>query len=230
MVAYLLRAANSATSLVCLLVAIGVLLSSRMPLIRRDLRRVVTASAVAVVVLVILEMAFEISATAIAMLGRDPTLTTRVSMWAELLAMGTNPVIGVGFESFWLGDRVLGIWERYGRLIQAHNGYLEVYLNLGLVGVAILLAGMLSGLVKVRRHLETDRASGILRLCFVLVAILYNWTEATFVGVSNVWMLFLVGAMSVPPREAGAGIRAKPAPAFGQRPAARPLRYGGVRR
>jgi transposase len=34
-----------------------------------------------------------------------------------------------GYESFWLGPRLLWVWEQAGGVNEAHNGYLEVYLN-----------------------------------------------------------------------------------------------------
>ena len=78
---------------------------------------------------------------------------------------------------------------------RAHNGYLEQYLNLGFLGLAFIGLIMLSGLVKIKRSLNVDYSSGMLRLCFVLTVLLYNYTEATFYGVSNMWLLTLIAVM-----------------------------------
>jgi O-antigen ligase len=80
---------------------------------------------------------------------------------------------------------------------QAHNGYLELYLNVGAIGLLLVLGTMASGLLKARRYLSVDYPAGVLRLCFILVVALYNWTEATFSGVSNMWVLFLLGVLEV---------------------------------
>ena len=77
------------------------------------------------------------------MLGRDPSLTDRTAVWADVLALQNRPMLGYGFESFWLGDRLMVLWNKWWwRPTQAHNGYIETYLNLGLVGLG-LLAGLL---------------------------------------------------------------------------------------
>jgi len=134
----------------------------------------------------------------IALLGRNPTLTTRVPMWDGLLKMAENSLIGVGYESFWLGGRLQLVWSKYGQLHQAHNGYLEIYLNLGLIGLAIVMLSMMSGLLKIRRYFHVDYAAATLRLCFIVIVALYNWTEATFYGINNLWILFLLGYMDPP--------------------------------
>ena len=57
--------------------------------------------------------------------------------------MHTNPLVGTGYESFWLGPRLKDVWAQTGAGInEAHNGYLEVYLNQGLIGL-VLLGGFL---------------------------------------------------------------------------------------
>ena len=83
-------------------------------------------------------------------------------------------------------------------LNQAHNGYLEQYLNLGYIGVVFIAVIILSGLLRVRSHLKDDPAAGILRLCFIVSAVLYNYTEASFYGMNNMWMLLLLGCLEVP--------------------------------
>ena len=47
-----------------------------------------------------------------------------------------NPLLGAGFENFWVGERQVTLGGLGGN--QAHNGYLEIYLNLGWVGILLL--------------------------------------------------------------------------------------------
>jgi exopolysaccharide production protein ExoQ len=67
-------------------------------------------------------------------LGRNSTLTGRTDIWAAVLPMARNPLVGAGFESFWLSPSV---HQRLADLFpglplnEAHNGYIEVYLELG---------------------------------------------------------------------------------------------------
>ena len=78
-------------------------------------------------------------------LGKDPTLTGRTEIWGLVLGLHTNPWFGTGFESFWLGPRLDKMRTALPNfpINEAHNGYLEVYLNLGWAGIcfiALLLA------------------------------------------------------------------------------------------
>lgn len=72
--------------------------------------------------------------------GRDSTLTGRTDIWASLLPdMMKDPVLGYGFGSFWTQARNIqhGIGE-------AHNGYLEVLLGVGWVGLTLTIGLSLS--------------------------------------------------------------------------------------
>ena len=124
------------------------------------------------------------------LLGRDPTLTDRMLLWADVLEIHRESVLGVGFEAFWLGWRRDLLWEKWwwGPL-QAHNGYIEIYLNLGFVG---LLLHVLLFFVVISRLLAAVRREGIaiLQLTLLVVVLLHNITEASFVGIAFLWTIF----------------------------------------
>src|SRR5207244_5423105 len=70
-------------------------------------------------------------------MGRDSTLTGRTDIWKEVLSTDVDPWLGTGFESFWLGKRAEQLWKKYyWHPNQAHNGYIEIFINLGWAGVA----------------------------------------------------------------------------------------------
>lgn len=198
MIAWLFYMANSATSLVCLIIAICLFLMGRRPVVARKPLRILTIGIAFIALYSALELLFDISGTIIDMLGRRPDLTTRVPMWEDLLSMVKNPIVGFGYESFWLGARQKIIEEKWGIAISAHNGYLEMYLNLGLIGLFMLVGWFLSGLRKVARHLVIDYAAAMLRLSFIVVLAFYSWTEATFYGVSIMWVIFMLATIDVP--------------------------------
>lgn len=201
MIAWLFIMADSATSLVCMGAAVVILVGGRLPSVAGNPRLAMVLGLAVVALFVALELLISFSATVIAMLGRRPDLTTRVPMWWDLLATVKNPVIGFGFESFWLGDRRLVMMERWGIAGQAHNGYLQVYLDLGYIGLIILSGWMVSGLGKAIRQLSVDYPAAMLRICLLVVIAIYNWTEASFFGASLMWSLFIFGGMDVPLRQ-----------------------------
>ena len=195
---WLLLKANSSTSIACLIAALGIFAMSRLGIFRENPRRILYFSISAIFCFFILEYFFEVKNYIIALLGRSSDLTTRVPMWADLRSMVKNPFLGFGFESFWLGERRRIVSEAWGISSQAHNGYLDMYLHLGIVGLFFIVAWIMSGLRKVHRSLKGNYPAGVLRFSLIVVVALYNYTEATFYGVSNMWIIFLIGVISIP--------------------------------
>jgi len=199
MILWLLYMANSATSIACFVGALILFLCSRMRFIKNKPSRILGLGVAACSLVLLLDVTINLKSEVIMMLGRNSNLTSRVPIWHELLQMVKNPILGFGYMSFWSGDRMRTIWEMtHSNIIQAHNGYLEQYLNLGIVGVAFIVIIMIVGLIKVRSHLYTDYPSAILRLCFIGTAVLYNYTEASFYGINNMWLIFLLGVIEIP--------------------------------
>lgn len=198
MIGWLLLKSNSATSIACLVLALMILLAVSLDIFSRSPRRILHLTLLGAIGFLFLDYFFEIKTTVIHLLGRGRDLTTRVPMWEDLKSMVGNPILGNGFESFWLGERRSAILEEWGVGGQAHNGYLDMYLNLGLFGLFFIFAWIISGLVKVRNYLLIDYPVGLLRFVLIVVVAIYNYTEATFYGVSNMWIIFMIGIMSVP--------------------------------
>lgn len=150
-------------------------------------------------ILVALESAFDIRGQVLAILGRNPSLTGRTEIWRLVLSMAGDPLIGTGFMSFWEGaraDQIRSILQ--AGIKQAHNGYIEQYLNLGYIGVFLMMLLMLNGLYQTWGRLNKDTPIAMLQLSLILVAVVYNYTEASFYGISNVWLLTLIGLINVP--------------------------------
>lgn len=189
---------DSATSLVCMIAAIFIFLISRSKAIHREPSRILLYGIVIVLILSILEIIFDVSTFIIVnILQRDTSLTTRVPKWYGLLELARNPLLGVGYDSFWLGDRLSVIWKTFGKIHQSHNGYLEIYLNLGFIGLCLMIASILYGTLKKVKQLSIDYPFTILRLTFIVIVSIYNWTEATFYGASNMWLLLFIGILDM---------------------------------
>jgi len=205
LIIWLLYIANSATSLVCLLLAIFLFIVGRMYKFVQNPRSIFLVVFACIVIYGLLESTFDVGNFLIAMLGRRPDLTTRVPMWEELLTMAKNPITGFGFESFWLGERREIVFAHWGIDRQAHNGYLDMYLNLGYLGLFFVLAYTMSGLKKVYHYILTEYHNGLFRLCIILVFILYNWTENAFHLMCVLWLLLLFSIIDSPLKRELAG-------------------------
>jgi O-antigen ligase len=108
--------------------------------------------------------------------GRDETLTDRTSIWAALMPdVRSEPLFGHGFQSFWTSVRR----EMYFGMPHAHNGYLDIMLETGAVGLALHTIWLLSCVGKLHRALAQDYDRASLALSFLLVTLVYNFTETT---------------------------------------------------
>ncbi len=202
MAIWLLHMSQSSTSLGCSAMVAALLIASRLTPRKPD--RIILLSLTAVFVYLGLNEFLDLNRFVIHLLGRKENLTGRTQIWLLLKKMAVNPWVGAGYQSFWVGDRLKEIWEKTGsEILQAHDGYLEQYLELGYIGVAFIIALMVSGLAKIRRLIHLDYAAGVLMLCFVVVAVFYDYTEASFYAISNLWLLMVLAVAEAPGRQWG---------------------------
>jgi exopolysaccharide production protein ExoQ len=195
---WLLIKADSMTSLACFLLASSLIGATTLFKLAR--RRAVIHFLVAFVVLVSASSLFlSFAGDFLKVLGRDPTLTGRTDLWAKLVEMDVHPVLGAGFESFWLGERLERLWDIYWwHPNESHNGYLEVYLNLGWAGVAALAVMMFAGYRNIFRLLSEEPEAGRLWLAYFTVGVAYNFTEAAVRSMHLVWIAFLFAMIALP--------------------------------
>lgn len=194
MVGYLLRKAHSATAAFSLV--FGALIILLLGLRRVNKRSIGLYAVVGVVLLSIGQVMFDIFGMLVAFSGHVSTIEGRAELWHELLAFDTSPIFGTGFESFWLGQRLQALWAlHWWHPTEAHNGYLETYLNLGAIGVALMLAFLISVFVSAKRELLAEFEWGRFRMAVLGAVVVYNWTEAAFKGLSPLWFLFYIIAV-----------------------------------
>lgn len=213
MTLWLLNLSKSATSRVCLVLGCLVIIAAHRKVIKHNPSLLKVAIPVCLCLYVALQYSFDITGQLASMVGRDPTLTGRTTIWNAVLSTHTNPLVGTGYEIFWLGPRLQTVWRRTGFAInEAHNGYLEVYLNLGLIGLAILGLFLASSYRSICKRLSPFCSFASLSLALWTVLLFYNVTEAAFKG-QLMWVVFLITAIEyavvpdvrgVPPAERSA--------------------------
>lgn len=198
MVLWLFYLANSMTSIMCFSLATVVIIAAQMT--RMGRKPAVMRFLVAVFVLASAAALFSGGGGAVlSTMGRDPTLTGRTNIWQSVLSVSGNPFTGTGFESFWLGDRLQQIWKMtMPGLQEAHNGYLEVYLNLGFMGLALLLIVIATGYRNSMTQFRYDASTGSLSLAYFAVGVIYSFTEAGFRETTLIWTFFLLASSRFP--------------------------------
>jgi O-antigen ligase len=131
------------------------------------------------------------------LLGKDPQLTGRVPLWILSVAMALRrPWLGYGFSAFWIPDYAYTqkIWHILGWMPpHAHNGVLELWLELGLIGTSIFMLIYIHYCLRAIRLLRTRRDSvAMWPLVFLLFFFITNFTESFFVTTNSIYFLLYV--------------------------------------
>ena len=135
-----LQQAHSSTSIACFMLGTVLILVTNLSFFKRRPQRVY-ALTLTLMLLGGIGMLLGGEATVAGAFGKDPGLSDRTTIWAAVIPACPNPLLGAGFESFWngYGKYVTGGLSKYERgLNSAHNGYIEVWVNLGWVGVGLI--------------------------------------------------------------------------------------------
>jgi len=193
----LLVMAHSATSGACFALGAGLMLATGLPVIGR---RPAAVHALVLVVILAggLAMLFGGGTEVVHAMGRNTDFTGRTAIWKTVIPMNPNPAVGAGFESFWLGPRLEKMWRAFPvfRPNEAHNGYIEVYLNLGWVGVGLIALVLMNGYWRAIAAFRRDPAIGGLMLAYVAAAAIYSVTEAGFRMLDPIWNFLLLAVVA----------------------------------
>jgi O-antigen ligase len=141
--------------------------------------------------------------------GKDATLTGRTELWPVVWEMiWKRPWLGYGYGAFWLGEdgESAYVWRAVGwQPPNSHKGFLDVYLQLGLLGGAIFWLGFGINVLKSLVWVRLSRTSEtIWPVTFMLFTVLANVAESTLLLQNNLfWVLYVAVAFTLllPPEE-----------------------------
>ena len=152
------------------------------------------------VLLIAAELAFGFSGRLSESLNRGSTLTGRTELWARCLQFQSSPILGAGYESFWIFENRARMKEFYNNWSpgSAQNSYMDYYLELGLIGLSILIGLFIATFWKIRLELFRNFEWGRYRWAFLMAVILRGWTESAFKSGSALWFVFYIIAMDYP--------------------------------
>jgi len=196
---YCLAKAHSATSVLSLLLGAIIMLSLGLRFV--DKERVGIYAVTSLLAVLTAQGLFDVFGHLVELTGHSSTLEGRGHLWEVVLATDHSPILGAGYESYWSGERLQSIWsmpEFWWKPIQAHNGYIEVYLNLGIVGVTILVGVLLVAFKKCAGELIHRFEWGRLMMSYWAMLVVHNWTEAGFKGLSLMFFVFFCVAIKLP--------------------------------
>ena len=163
-------------------------------------------------------------------LGKDPTLTGRTVLWGFVQDnIRLRPLLGWGYSAFWQPDNPAAnaISLTLGWYVpQAHNGLLELLIELGFVGTALFIALWLRNLLLAAGRLRTPtKAFATTALLFYVSLLLMGASEAILLEPfePSTVLFFLFGFVCERERA-----RAKEPRAMMRTPVARAVNTGSV--
>lgn len=175
--AFLLIKSKSATGLLTAVIAVGVLVLTAVWLrFRQKLKKIHYAVILVVLAAIIIAALLNLD-TIFGLLGRNTSLTGRVPMWQYLFQHAINQRLwtGYGYDSVWhmAGFRA-GVARGSGwgtQVLIGDNGFIDIWLNLGLVGLVMIAGLLITGLVRAVKYLLSEKT---VLSAFPLVLIVYT--------------------------------------------------------
>lgn len=201
----LLLLSNSKTSLVVFLTLLALLPFYRILRWRYTLAvpmfiaAILVGGGVAILILSNTEFVFDA-------LGRQASLTGRTEIWPAVIHMiREQPWLGYGYGGFWLGwdgPSAYVLLTIYFDPLTAHNGLLDLWLNLGLLGVAIFALGLVAAFLRALAWVRaSESAAGLWPLVYLTLVLLQNLTESVILTQNNIfWVLYVAAVLSMPAR------------------------------
>ncbi|CAN7320968.1 O-antigen ligase family protein [Rhizobium sp. LjRoot30] len=135
-----------------------------------------------------------------AAIGRNATLSGRLPLWDELLRIGGKaPLLGKGYGAFWSPENedVILLWSRLGWMpVQAHNGYIEIFLQLGAVGLVLVVLMLVSlGCSSFIRFMRGGDGTWLLAFILAVAIVVLSLTEAVLLVQNNIFTILFVALL-----------------------------------
>lgn len=197
---FILQMANSAGSFVTallMLMMIGLLLILKSLTFQQAFTAIVLFLVLGIIAMILIT---ENWVALLSSLNKDPTLTGRTDFWPMLIdAINERPVLGYGYHNFWqpwrgVDNPAADIVTPVGfRPPHAHNGFIELGLDLGYVGLSLFVISffrnlLLGSMLLTRsQHLES-----LIPTIFMGYLLLQNVTESRLLEVNFVWFYYVL--------------------------------------
>lgn len=137
----------------------------------------------------------------LAAFGRDFTLTGRTDLWSAVLEkIGERPWLGYGYGGFWLGlnGNSIDVWHivRW-EPPHSHNGFLDLWLDLGLLGLSIFAFSFIAVCLRSIAWLRQEPTSvGLFPIAYLTFLFLANLTESSLLRHNFLWILYVSISLS----------------------------------
>jgi exopolysaccharide production protein ExoQ len=197
---YLLYVSESATSQLCFLTGAALLFATSHLARMKSARTVFMLGVLTIMALLAVQQTAGLTGEVSQALGRGEGLTGRTEIWQAALAKNTDYWFGAGFRSFWESPHGLSVVRELhtNQFRTVHNGYIEVYLDGGVVALCLVAAWVWSAGLKATTKLTKGDPIGRLSVVFWSLLLLYNVSESQFFQPGPLWFGTLLLTMDNP--------------------------------
>src|SRR3954452_4217246 len=137
-------------------------------------------------------------------MGRDLTFTGRTTIWAYAIIAGMDhSMLGAGYRAFWTPEGASYVYARIWAVVgNGHNGYLDVWLELGFVGLGLFLLMFFTGIGRAyRRMIRSNDIVGLFYALIMIYSLIYSFTEKFLLEQSELtWVLIMITLIYLTPR------------------------------
>jgi O-antigen ligase len=134
-------------------------------------------------------------------MGRDPTLSGRTLIWKQVwIVIQQRPWLGWGYSAFWRGTQGEAfriVAAVHFMVFHAHNGFLEIWLELGAAGLLLFALSYLRAWRRLWPLLCAGEVDRVIWMIFVLAVILfYDLDENTLLIYNGLFWVLYVAALA----------------------------------
>ena len=132
--------------------------------------------------------------------GEDSTFTGRDRIWPSVIwRIKSNLLLGHGYDAFWREGNTSMDWLWYEagfEVFNAHNGWLEIALGVGILGLLPVTWLILRAVLAALTGLNLDNDARRMALPFIIMVIMMSLTESAIGGPEGPsWLILLIVAI-----------------------------------
>ncbi|MGF1457810.1 MAG: O-antigen ligase family protein [Leptolyngbyaceae cyanobacterium] len=135
------------------------------------------------------------------LLGKDTTLTGRTEIWPVIIdKIEQRPWLGYGFNGFWHGKYGESLYVEFAlrwKVPNSHNGFLDLTLTMGLVGISLVAlaawSSFIKGLATIWESFRWEYVWPVVMICNIG---LINMSESSLAIHNNIFTVFMTFAFA----------------------------------
>jgi exopolysaccharide production protein ExoQ len=132
--------------------------------------------------------------------GKDLTFNGRSDLWELVMSkVWERPLLGYGFSGFWTSNAASKLRATYDWASNAHNGFLELLLELGFLGFLTFAAAFIRFFVMALTRIISiaKKPEDYWPMQMLVIIVIVNFSEARLLTPSWNWLMYVTTSLSL---------------------------------